>query len=269
MTTTITLMTTMMALTITKMITTVMITSIKMTTTIAITTMMTIRFCWGTWRLGPGKGLWFSVSAHVDNEEQYIQAMEKFGDTLAGRKNAEVGSAFLKFAVFTKELRALFKNLVRLNLKFSHICSAASPVRALVNFLFADAEHEQHHQFPSGQSAEGRPEGSERGGSRLPSVPQPWPPLENNQTCGGPDRSNSSFHWKGLNSYCISSFIFILIISESWHLQMFQLRSWNQDVCVLAWWQNWSFMVWASVWISWPIESFLSDSHCCLQSVYL
>ncbi|XP_070705937.1 arf-GAP with SH3 domain, ANK repeat and PH domain-containing protein 2b [Pempheris klunzingeri] len=51
--------------------------------------------------------------AHVDNEEQYIQSMEKFGDNCVCREDADVGSAFLKFAVFTKELSALFKNLMQ------------------------------------------------------------------------------------------------------------------------------------------------------------
>ncbi|XP_051264144.1 arf-GAP with SH3 domain, ANK repeat and PH domain-containing protein 2b [Dicentrarchus labrax] len=51
--------------------------------------------------------------AHVDNEEQYILSMEKFGDNCVCREDAEVGSAFLKFAVFTKELSALFKNLLQ------------------------------------------------------------------------------------------------------------------------------------------------------------
>ena len=48
----------------------------------------------------------------MDNEEQYVQAMEKFGDNLVSREEAKVGSAFVRFAVFTKELSALFKNLV-------------------------------------------------------------------------------------------------------------------------------------------------------------
>ncbi|XP_070782236.1 arf-GAP with SH3 domain, ANK repeat and PH domain-containing protein 2b [Enoplosus armatus] len=51
--------------------------------------------------------------AHVDNEEQYISSMEKFGDNCVCREDGEVGSAFLKFAVFTKELSALFKNLLQ------------------------------------------------------------------------------------------------------------------------------------------------------------
>ncbi|KAE8286484.1 Arf-GAP with SH3 domain [Larimichthys crocea] len=51
--------------------------------------------------------------AHVDNEEQYIQSMEKFGDNCVCKEDAGVGSAFLKFAVFTKELSALFKNLLQ------------------------------------------------------------------------------------------------------------------------------------------------------------
>ncbi|KAK6297234.1 hypothetical protein J4Q44_G00318170 [Coregonus suidteri] len=51
--------------------------------------------------------------AHFDNEEQYIQAIEKFGENCVCREDPEVGSAFLNFAVFTKELTALFKNLLQ------------------------------------------------------------------------------------------------------------------------------------------------------------
>ncbi|KAK9531983.1 hypothetical protein VZT92_011368 [Zoarces viviparus] len=50
--------------------------------------------------------------AHVDHEEQYVQSMDKFGDCVC-REDGEVGSAFLKFSVFTKELTALFKNLLQ------------------------------------------------------------------------------------------------------------------------------------------------------------
>uniref|UniRef100_A0A8C7NQK1 ArfGAP with SH3 domain, ankyrin repeat and PH domain 2 n=1 Tax=Oncorhynchus mykiss TaxID=8022 RepID=A0A8C7NQK1_ONCMY len=53
------------------------------------------------------------IEAHFDNEEQYIQSMEKFGDNCVCREDPVVGSAFLKFAVFTKELTALFKNLLQ------------------------------------------------------------------------------------------------------------------------------------------------------------
>uniref|UniRef100_A0A6Q2YXM3 ArfGAP with SH3 domain, ankyrin repeat and PH domain 2b n=1 Tax=Esox lucius TaxID=8010 RepID=A0A6Q2YXM3_ESOLU len=49
--------------------------------------------------------------AHVDNEEQYIQSLEKFGEHFNSREDTEVGSAFSKFAGFTKELSALLKNL--------------------------------------------------------------------------------------------------------------------------------------------------------------
>lgn len=54
-----------------------------------------------------------SALTHVENEELYVASMEKFGDNCVCREDADVGSAFLKFAVFTKELTALFKNLMQ------------------------------------------------------------------------------------------------------------------------------------------------------------
>lgn len=50
---------------------------------------------------------------HVESQELYIQSLEKFGDNCVVRNEAEVGSNFLKFGCFTKELTALFKNMVR------------------------------------------------------------------------------------------------------------------------------------------------------------
>lgn len=52
--------------------------------------------------------------------------MERFGENLVSRDQAQVGSAFLQFSIFAKELMALFKNLVRVEkvlVNVSGMCS--------------------------------------------------------------------------------------------------------------------------------------------------
>ncbi|XP_026146759.1 arf-GAP with SH3 domain, ANK repeat and PH domain-containing protein 2b [Carassius auratus] len=50
---------------------------------------------------------------HVENEEQYIQALERFTDNTVYKDDPEMSNYFLKFAGFTKELTGLFKNLLQ------------------------------------------------------------------------------------------------------------------------------------------------------------
>lgn len=59
------------------------------------------------------KAIHSSGLTHVENEEQYVQSMEKFAANYMNDLEGELGAAFLKFAVFTKELAALLKNLLQ------------------------------------------------------------------------------------------------------------------------------------------------------------
>uniref|UniRef100_A0A8C5BZI1 ArfGAP with SH3 domain, ankyrin repeat and PH domain 2b n=1 Tax=Gadus morhua TaxID=8049 RepID=A0A8C5BZI1_GADMO len=102
------------------------------------------------------KGINTSGLVHVENQEQYIQFLEKFGDNCVVRDDAEVGSTFLKFAGFTKELTSLFKNLLQLHLT-SDLCVLFSLCRTKIEK--EKKEHAKQHgmirtEFSGGEIAE-------------------------------------------------------------------------------------------------------------------
>lgn len=53
-----------------------------------------------------------SQSAHVDNEMCLVRALERLGSVALSKEEPDIGAAFLKFSVVTKELSALMKTLV-------------------------------------------------------------------------------------------------------------------------------------------------------------
>jgi len=58
----------------------------------------------------------FCVSAHVDNEMYLSRALERLGGSAMNKdQEPDIGAAFFKFAVVTKELSALMKTLVSHN----------------------------------------------------------------------------------------------------------------------------------------------------------
>ncbi|XP_037541920.1 arf-GAP with SH3 domain, ANK repeat and PH domain-containing protein 2b [Nematolebias whitei] len=58
------------------------------------------------------KAISASGQAHVENEEQYVQSMDKFGLNCVNKGDTVVGAAFSMFSEHNKEMTALFKNLM-------------------------------------------------------------------------------------------------------------------------------------------------------------
>lgn len=56
--------------------------------------------------------LLFFFSVHVENELYLVKALDKIGNVLKDEE-ADIGAAFIKFSVVTKELSALMKTLMQ------------------------------------------------------------------------------------------------------------------------------------------------------------
>lgn len=60
------------------------------------------------------KAIHNSGNIHVENEMCLVRALERLGTVAISKEEPDIGAAFLKFSVVTKELSALMKTLVKM-----------------------------------------------------------------------------------------------------------------------------------------------------------
>uniref|UniRef100_A0A182UHU0 ArfGAP with SH3 domain, ANK repeat and PH domain-containing protein n=1 Tax=Anopheles melas TaxID=34690 RepID=A0A182UHU0_9DIPT len=80
------------------------------------------------------KAIHNSGNTHVDNEMCLVRALERLGSVALSKEEPDIGAAFLKFSVVTKELSALMKTLVGLKQQIDHIRCCMQNINNIVMF---------------------------------------------------------------------------------------------------------------------------------------